>query len=81
MFLEVAHFYGPSQYGFRIGKGTADALCALKSSVQNAIDKYVLGIFLDISGAFDNAWWPLFFHKLQFLKYPQELYTLLYNYV
>lgn len=45
------------QYGFRPGRSTDDAIIDVLQTIENSEDKYVLGIFLDITGAFDNAWW------------------------
>ena len=39
------------QYGFRVGRGTEDAIVDVLEDVRNERDKYVLGIFLDIAGA------------------------------
>lgn len=35
----------------------AKVLTQVIYAIQNSRKKYVLGIFLDIGGAFDNAWW------------------------
>lgn len=43
------------QYGFRQGKGTEDAVVELLQKVNATEKKYVLRIFLDIAGAFENA--------------------------
>lgn len=45
------------QYGFREGRGTEDAVVQLLENVKTTEKIYLLGIFLDIAGAFDNAWW------------------------
>lgn len=58
-FLIETSYFGQNQFGFRKGYSTIDALCSLRTHTTQAAEKYVLGLFLDISGAFDNAWWPL----------------------
>lgn len=47
----------PRQYGFRPGRSTEDAIIDVLQTVDNAPEKYVIGIFIDIKGAFDHAWW------------------------
>lgn len=47
------------QYGFRKGRSTVDAVIRLQQDVSERGDKYVLGVFIDISGAFDNLWWQV----------------------
>lgn len=80
-FLTEVNYFSDRQYGFRRGLGTVDALCALKAQMLRATQKYVLEIFLDISGAFDNAWWPLILLKLNEAECPRELYQLLQSYL
>nr|CAD7411376.1 unnamed protein product [Timema poppensis] len=45
-------------YWFRPGRGTVDALEKVIRDVSESDCRYVLAIYLDISGAFDSAWWP-----------------------
>lgn len=42
--------------------------------------KYVVDIFLDISGAFDNAWWPMLLLKLKGRGCFSNIYKLIYTY-
>lgn len=42
------------QFGFKQGKCTEDAMVAFKRSVRNSEKKYVIAVFTDIQGAFDN---------------------------
>lgn len=53
------------QYGFRKGRGTEDALNKLKTTINANRTKYVLGIFIDFKGAFDNLRWGSILDKLQ----------------
>jgi retron-type reverse transcriptase len=45
------------QFGFRKGKSTEHALCMAVDTIEKGINRgqYVLGVFCDISGAFDNV--------------------------
>ena len=49
-FLENINFYGESQFGFRRGRGTSDAILSVRGWVETSVRRYVLGVFLDISG-------------------------------
>ena len=42
------------QFGFRKGRSTEDAINCALWNVSNSNCKYVIGIFIDISGTFDN---------------------------
>jgi len=53
----VGHSLCTNQHGFRPSKSTDTAFAELQNWVSEG-DKYVLGSFLDISGAFDNVRWP-----------------------
>ena len=44
------------QYGFRRGSSTTDAITAALKSVEGSECSYVLGLFVDFAGAFDNLW-------------------------
>jgi len=52
------------QYGFKTGKSTEDAILQFKNSVNSTAKKYVVALFIDIQGAFDNLWWPAIKHRL-----------------
>lgn len=45
------------QFGFKPGCSTEDALIAFKKGLDTD-KKYVVALFVDIEGAFDNLWWP-----------------------
>lgn len=60
-FLDKCQFFGPHQFGFTRGRGTVDGLCELRRRVVESEERYVVGVFLDISGGFDfvqpkNGW-------------------------
>ncbi|KAL0278092.1 UNVERIFIED_CONTAM: hypothetical protein PYX00_000001 [Menopon gallinae] len=70
----------PHQYGFVVGKSTVDAMLAVQQHVRTATAKYVVGIFVDIAGAFDNAWWPCVLLELRGLRVSAAIYDLVCDY-
>lgn len=55
----------PFQHGFREGRGTVTAFEQLARVLDETEERWLVGIFADISGAFDNAWWPLILDKMK----------------
>jgi len=53
------------QFGFRRGRSTEDAGRQLLDLIDACSEKYIVGIFADIKGAFDSLWWPLIKQELQ----------------
>ena len=55
-FLNIHNFFNPNQYGFRKGHSTDLALVQIFDKIANAISKkeHTIGIFLDLSKAFDT---------------------------
>lgn len=47
------------QHGFTVGRSTVSAIKSCLDWVDSAQDSKVVGIFLDISGAFDNLGWKV----------------------
>lgn len=47
-----------NQYGFRKGTSTEDVIIRFRKFQEECTENYVMGIFLDISRAFNNLWWP-----------------------
>ena len=47
-----------SQFGFRKGRSTMDAIIRVLELQKKNVTNYVMSIFLGISGAFNNLWWP-----------------------
>jgi hypothetical protein len=68
------------QFGFRPGKSTEDAIRFVIDSVESSGKDLVAGIFLDIAGAFDTAWWPLVLAKLRLKQIPGDLFALVQSY-
>lgn len=60
MKLEVVFYESVSvrQHGFMRGRSTESAIERLRYVVDCRQEKYVMGIFLDMTGAFDRVWWP-----------------------
>ena len=70
----------PNQHGFRCGRSTVSAIDAVIDVAANTPRKYVQAIMLDISGAFDNAWWPMVLLKSKQTGCSQNIYRLLCSY-
>lgn len=68
------------QYGYRKGKSTEDAINKAMEGIQDTNSRYVVTIFVDISGAFDNMWWPALFRRLRDINCPKDLYKITKNY-
>ena len=70
-----------NQYGFRKRRCTEDAIMKVKRMVKDAKEKLILGLFLDIRGAFDNVWWPSVLMELKHRECPRNLYILIEDYL
>ncbi|CAK1591435.1 unnamed protein product [Parnassius mnemosyne] len=68
------------QHGFSPGRSTVTALRVLLSTARYSRACYVQAIFLDISGAFDNAWWPMMMVKAKRGGCPPNIYKMLVDY-
>lgn len=79
--LGTINYFGPSQHGFLKGRSTTTAMIELRNRVDETREQYVMGLFLDISGAFDNAWWPLVMANLRESGCPDYLLKLIANYL
>ncbi|CAK1550988.1 unnamed protein product [Leptosia nina] len=62
------------------GRSTVSALNTVLGLVRGSAFKYVQAIMLDISGAFDNAWWPMMLCKFKEGGCPPNIYRLLRSY-
>ena len=47
-----------SQFGFKASLSAEDAICKTLGTFKNTNKKFVLLLFIDIQGAFNNLWWP-----------------------
>lgn len=62
---EAGRNLSPKKHGFRVGKSTATAITSVIRWTGDRTEKHVLGIFLVISGAFDNVKWSLLRRDLE----------------
>jgi hypothetical protein len=77
----ISPLHAESQYGFTAGRSTIDALWHFKNAIKGSTRKYVLTIFIDVKGAFDNVWWPSLIRNLRLRNTPHELITLIKSYL
>ena len=72
-----------SQFGFRPNVSTEDAVQYVDTLGRNALLKgeYLLIIVLDISGAFDNCWFPQILKQLKDKNCPKNLYKIIQSYL
>lgn len=75
----LTHSISPRQHGFSPGRSTVTALRTLLDVSRALEQRYVMAIFLDISGAFDNAWWPMIMVKAK-RNCPPNIYRMLTDY-
>lgn len=68
------------QYGFKKGSGTEDALVSLKRAIGGTEKKYVVAVFVDIEGAFDNLWWPTILDRVIAVNCSTKLFKIVSNY-
>ncbi|GBP96302.1 Retrovirus-related Pol polyprotein from type-1 retrotransposable element R1 [Eumeta japonica] len=68
------------QHGFTRGRSTVTALTDILGAAGASASKYVQLVFLDISGAFDNAWWPMILVKLKQRGCPPNIYNMMVDY-
>lgn len=63
------------QFGFTVRKSTMDAILRMREWTESRAEKYVW-VFLDISGAFDNVWWPAILHHMKMLGAMRRMYEM-----
>lgn len=62
-----------SHYGFMTKRSTEDAFHKFLYIQESQDEKYGLGIFLDISNAFNNLWWPAITRALKRMNCSKQL--------
>ncbi|KAJ0169404.1 hypothetical protein K1T71_014991 [Dendrolimus kikuchii] len=70
-----------SQFGFRRGLGTLDSLSLLVTDIRTAFSRneHVIGVFLDISSAYDNVNLSILRHKMLQLSIPEKIVNFIYS--
>jgi len=69
------------QHGYVPGRSTETAVKALYEWVDHCPNKTVIGVFLDITGAFDYVRWQPIFDQLKSLKIKEGTLALLESYL
>ncbi len=74
-YLKTNNKLSANQYGFTAQTSTEDALHSLTNFIQKSYAQkgFALIIALDISGAFNYAWWPKIICQLKDKKCPKNL--------
>ncbi|KAL4126498.1 hypothetical protein QTP88_010720 [Uroleucon formosanum] len=69
------------QHGFRVGKSTISAIKSCLDWVDNSEEDMVVGIFLDISGAFDNLRWNILIRDIMDLGASDAIRSIIQSYL
>lgn len=82
-FLEVNNCLSTNQFGFRKQKNTSGAISGYISHVNRVKqDKlHSLAIMLDISNAFNSAWYPIIANQLREVKCPKNIRNLIVDFL
>lgn len=78
--LEVAGGLSTRQYGFREGKSTVQAIEAVINIKEEAEDKWVVLITLDVKNAFNTAEWSIIIAELRRRNISEYLIQVLISY-
>lgn len=68
------------QFGFKPGKSTKDAIHKLILHTKTTDKKYVIRVFMDIKGAFDNLWWQGILYRITKSNCSNKIFNLIKNY-
>lgn len=68
------------QFGFMPGKSVEDAIVEMRRMVTLSEYKVTAALLFDISGAFDNVWWPLVLKALKDRECPKNIFEVLKSY-
>lgn len=74
--------FSDRQFGFVGGRSTLDAIDTVVGRIKElrARGDYCVIVSVDISGAFDNAWWPLIGWELERIDFPNNWLALTKSY-
>ncbi|XP_052739677.1 RNA-directed DNA polymerase from mobile element jockey isoform X2 [Bicyclus anynana] len=80
-FVESRDMLGKTQFGFRKSRSTADSLSMLATNIHLAFSRgeYLVGIFLDISSAYDSVDLPILRRKMLNLSIPARIVHFVMN--
>ena len=80
--LNKNNLMNKNQFGFTPGKGTTDAILAVKDFIEEGIKQRHITILitLEVKSAIDAAWWPSIIHALKEFNCPKDLYNLAKSY-
>ncbi|CAK9834251.1 Retrovirus-related Pol polyprotein from type-1 retrotransposable element R1 (Fragment), partial [Anthophora retusa] len=68
------------QFGFTAGKSTEDAILEMRRIADSSEGRHAIALLFDISGAFDNVWWPLVLEALKARDCPRNIFEVMSNY-
>jgi ribonuclease HI len=79
--LENRNIISKTQFGFRKGMGTMDSLSILTSDIRLALTRgeHVVGVFLDVTAAYDNVDLPILRQKMLNLSIPVRITNIVCN--
>lgn len=82
-FINNYDLFYKSQYGFRVGHSTTFAVIDVTEMINKELQNgnYVMGIFLDITKAFDSVCHDILLHKLYNYGFRGNIYNLLKSYL
>ncbi|KAG5870354.1 hypothetical protein JTB14_016121 [Gonioctena quinquepunctata] len=78
--IPQTRMYSDAQYGFRKKKSTVDAITRVLALAGGEAAHQIV-IFVDIAGAFDNAWWPAILKLAHDYNLPASIVQLLKSYL
>ncbi|CAH2087297.1 unnamed protein product [Euphydryas editha] len=81
--VENSDILSKTQFGFRKGRSTVDSLSIFISDIRIAFSKKesLVGVFLDMSSAYDNVLLPVLRQKMLHLSLPVKIVNYVCNYL
>ena len=79
--IQSAYSLHHSQYGFREGSNTTDAISTLMIKCKTTKFQHVVIIFIDIEAAFDSLWWPHVLGELKNQNCPEDVFRATASYL